>query len=185
MKNIDDMVAQRPAVLGFVLQLVGDEALAQDVTQETFVRAQRAVKQHRGEASLKSWLCAIALNLVRDHFRTKARRPETSVDGEEIEKIPSPDDDAERGVLKDEMSNCIADFMAKLPPAQFEAVALHDLAGLSHSEVSVQLGISVANARVLVHRGRGALKEMLRDNCVLSIGSDDIPCERSTHRLDD
>ncbi len=69
------MIEHRPLVRAFALRHVGDEALADDLTQETFLRAERSRSSYRGEASERSWLCAIALNLIRDHFRTAGRAP--------------------------------------------------------------------------------------------------------------
>ena len=76
------------------------------------------------------------------------------------------------------MSSCIGEFVLKLPHPQGDVVALHDAAGLKHPEIASLLGISAANSRVLLHRGRAALREILGQNCVLSLRGDDIPCER-------
>ncbi|MHC4429414.1 MAG: RNA polymerase sigma factor, partial [Planctomycetota bacterium] len=72
----DAMAVHRPAVRGFVFRHVGNEALADDLTQETYLRVQRSSAGHRGEASVRSWLCAIALNVIRDHFRAAGRVPQ-------------------------------------------------------------------------------------------------------------
>lgn len=174
----DDLAEHRQAVLSFVMRLVGNAALADDLTQEAFLRATRTGKGHRGEASKRSWLCAIALNLVRDHFRASGRRPDTTSDEEVLRHIRSGDEDAETGVLKKEMADCVAGYLFRLPASQHDVVALHDMAGLSHREIAVQLRISEQNSRVLLHRGRSALREILEENCVLSVGSDAVPCER-------
>jgi RNA polymerase sigma-70 factor (ECF subfamily) len=173
-----EWVEHRPAVRGFVLRLVRNEALAEDLAQETFLRAQRSASTHRGEASVRSWLCAIALNLVRDHFRSAGRSPEASLDAGVLEQVVSSDDDAEEAVLRTEMSACIAEFMARLPSPQYDVLALHDAAGLTHAEIAAQLEISVANSRVVLHRGRAALREILKENCILSFDADGTPCER-------
>ncbi|MDH3673703.1 MAG: RNA polymerase sigma factor [Gammaproteobacteria bacterium] len=175
---LETLTEHRQAVRGFVLRLVGDEALAEDLTQETFVRMQRSASRHRGEASERSWLCAIALNLVRDHFRAIARGPDSTSDSEVVEGIASEREDTEFAVLKKEMSTCIGEHLIQLPRPQYEVVALHDMAGLTHKEIAAQLDISVANARVLLHRGRAAFRKILERNCVLSLGQDAIPCER-------
>lgn len=173
-----DLAQHRQAVRGFVLRLVGNHALAEDLTQETFVRVQRSASAYRGEASAYSWLCAIALNLVRDHFRAAGRIPELTADGDALESVPCADESAEQALLQAEMSNCIGEFLARLPQPQYEVVAQHDIAGLSHREIAAQLGISAANSRVLLHRGRAALREFMKQGCELSFGSDAIPCER-------
>ncbi len=171
------MELHRSAVRGFVLRLVGDEALSDDLTQEAFIRAQRSAGGYRGEASERSWLSAIALNLVRDHFRAAKRAPATTTDSAVLEGVAS-DADTEDDLLKAEMSACIGGFLWRLPPAQHDVVALHDMGGLTHAEIATVLGISTANARVLLHRGRAALRTILETNCVLSFGDDAIPCER-------
>lgn len=174
---LDGMTRHRGAVRGFVLKLVGDQALAEDLVQETFLRAQRTDSGHRGEAGDKSWLCAIALNLVRDHFRAAARRPETTAEPEAVENVATPGD-AELNLLESEMSSCIGEFLARLPRPQYDVVALHDTAGLGHAEIAAQLDISVANSRVVLHRGRQALRGMFEEGCVLAFGEDAFPCER-------
>lgn len=175
--TIDDMSRHRDAVRGFALKLLGEVALAEDITQETFLRAQRTDAGYRGEAGEKSWLCAIALNLVRDHFRTTARRPETTAEPEAVENVAAPGD-AELNLLESEMSSCIGEFLARLPRPQYDVVALHDTAGLGHAEIAAQLDISVANSRVVLHRGRQALRGMFEEGCVLAFGEDAFPCER-------
>jgi RNA polymerase sigma-70 factor (ECF subfamily) len=167
----------RRAVVGFVRRLVGDRTLAEDIAQETFLRAQRTDAGPRGDARIQTWLCAVALNLVRDHFRAKSRRREEAVDSAFIENLPSQTGDGEHKVLKEEMSACIGRFLAELPSPRFEVVALHDQSERSHAEIARLLGISVSNSRVLLHRGRADLKKILERNCVLSFGDDPIPCE--------
>jgi RNA polymerase sigma-70 factor (ECF subfamily) len=173
----DTLSEHRAAVRGFVLRHVGDEALADDLSQETFLRVQRSSAVHRGEASARSWLCAIALNVVRDHFRAAGRLPRTTSAPVALEGVAS-DEDAERSLLRSEMDSCIGEFLLQLSESQHRVVALHDMAGLTHREIAAVLGPSVANSRVLLHRGRAALREILGRNCTLSFDSDDVPCER-------
>jgi RNA polymerase sigma-70 factor (ECF subfamily) len=164
------------AVQGFVSRLVRQQALAEDLTQETFLRVERSSSAHRGEASKRTWLFAIALNVVRDHFRAAARTPAPDPDPEATDRL-SADENTEQQVQQAEMSACIAEFLFQLPHPQCDVVALHDEAGLSHGEIAASLGLSVSNSRVLLHRGRAALREKLKENCVLSF-DDAVPCER-------
>jgi len=175
---LEEFLSHRPAVEAFVLRLTGDPGLAEDLTQETMVRADRKAAGFRRESSLKSWLCAIALNLVRDHYRASARRPETPTDSESLERLAGGGEDGELAHMKAEMSRCIAEHLLMLPEQQYKVVALHDMAGLSHKEVADDLGISIANSRVLLHRGRDAFKGILEENCELTLGRDDVPCDR-------
>jgi RNA polymerase sigma-70 factor (ECF subfamily) len=178
MQRADDALSPyRESVWGFVLRHVGDRALADDLTQETFLRAQRSIRTYRGEASRRSWLFTIALNVVRDQFRALRRAPDsTSLDSAAPQA--SPDCGGERAVLESEMASCIGEYLLKLPRIQHDVVALHDMAELTHAEIAATLGVSVANSRVLLHRGHAALREMLEQNCHLSFDGDAIPCER-------
>ncbi len=175
--STDAMVVHRPAVRSFVLRHVGDEPLAEDLTQEAFLRVQRSSARHRGEASVRSWLCAIALNLIRDHFRAAGRVPPATSAPEALDRLVA-DEDGERALLESEMSACIGEYLVQLPQSQHDVVALHDMAGLTHCEIASVLGISIGNSRVLLHRGRAALREILKRNCILSFEGDAVPCER-------
>jgi len=174
----EEIMSHRPAVEAFVLRLTGDPDLAEDLTQQTMVRADRKAVGFRGESSAKSWLCAIALNLVRDHYRALARRPETLTDTGTLERLAGSEEDAELAHMKAEMSRCIAEHLALLPGPQYKMIALHDMAGLSHKEIAENLGISIENSRVLLHRARNAFRKILKENCELSLGHDEVPCDR-------
>jgi RNA polymerase sigma-70 factor (ECF subfamily) len=156
---------------------LGDEALADDLTQETFLRAERSRSSYRGEASERSWLCAIVLNLIRDHFRAAGRIPATTTAPQALDRVSS-DEDGEHALLESEMAACVGEFLLQLPQPQHDVLALHDMAGLTHPEIAAVLDLSVANSRVLLHRGRAVLRKILEQNCTLSFDGDSIPCER-------
>ncbi len=121
---------------------------------------------------------------MRDHFRAAGRAPETASDDGVLKALDSGED-IEHGLLEKEMSECIAEHLARLPSPSCDVVALHDRAGLNHGEIARALDISQANSRVLLHRGRQALREILESSCVLSFDGDDIPCERRPSADDD
>lgn len=167
----------REALRGFVLRLVGDEVLAEDLTQETFLRAGRTASPCRKTAAEQAWLYRIALNLVRDHFRSQARAPILVPDDSSLAQRPS-EEDVEQGVLQTEMSDCVLEYLYTLPSPQQEILILHDMIGLTHSEISRVLHISEANARVLLYRARAMFRSVLEQNCILAFHGDPIPCER-------
>ena len=162
-------------VRGFVLKLIGDPSLADDLVQETLLRAHKSEAMFKGKASRTTWLCAIALNVMRDHFRSNARRP-TQVSDPQALLALTTEGAMEDDVVQKEMDSCIRRYVLRLPERQRDIVALHDIAGLSHREISSTLGISQSNSRVLLHRGRAALKLLLEENCTLSF-DDSVPCQ--------
>ena len=175
---LEELLSHRPAIEAFVMRLTGDPALSEDLTQETMIRASRKAATYRGNSSTKSWLYAIALNLVRDNYRASNRRPETPTDTDTLERLAGGGEDGELAHMKADMSRCIAEHLLMLPEQQYNVVALHDLAGLSHKEIAEDLAISIANSGVLLHRGRAAFQDILKENCVLTLGRDEVPCDR-------
>ncbi len=175
---LEDLLSHRPAIEAFVLRLTSDPALSEDLTQETMIRASRKAATYRGESSTKSWLYAIALNLVRDNYRASIRRPETPTDTDTLERLAGGGQDGELAHMKADMSRCITEHLLMLPEPQYNVVVLHDLAGLSHKEIAEDLAISIANSRVLLHRGHAAFEDILKENCVLTLGRDEVPCDR-------
>ena len=171
------LTAYRDSVYGFVLRRVGDRSLADDLTQEVFLRAERSIGTYRREASLKSWMFAIALNVVRDHFRALHRAPDSPSLVMSAGQA-SPGEGAEAALLGSEIASCDDGYLSQLPRHQNDVVSMHDMDGLTHAEIATVLGVSVANSRVLLHRGRAALRRMLDENCLLSFGGESIPCER-------
>jgi len=162
-------------VRAFIIKLIGDPTLADDLVQETFLRAHKSEAGFKGDASRTSWLCAIALNVMRDHFRATARRPKQVSDLNTLLALRS-DEMLEDDFLQHEMDSCVRQYVLRLPERQRDVVALHDIAGLTHREVSSALGISQSNSGILLHRGRAALKLLLEENCVLRF-DDSIPCQ--------
>jgi RNA polymerase sigma-70 factor (ECF subfamily) len=174
------IVAHRPAVRAFLLKVVGNESLAEDLTQEVFIRALRTSSDHRQLSTLKTWLCSIALNLARDHFRSQSRQQ--AFDAKEKYQVKTSEEGEEIKMLSQEMANCIGEYLLLLPTPQYEVVAYHDMAGMTHGEIAQTLEISVANSRVILHRGREAMRKLLEQNCVLDLTGDRIPCERSPEK---
>lgn len=162
-------------VRAFVLKLIGDPSLADDLVQETLLRAYKSEVAFKGNASRTTWLCAIALNVMRDHFRITTRLPKQISDSEVLLALRN-DKALEDDLLQREMASCIRQYVLRLSEHQRDVVALHDIAGLTHHEVSSMLGISQSNSRILLHRGRAALRLLLEENCVLCF-NDSVPCQ--------
>jgi RNA polymerase sigma-70 factor (ECF subfamily) len=170
-----DLAQHRDALLGFIWRMVGARDLAEDLTQDTLLRAEQNRASFRGQASPRTWLFAIAVNACRDHFRARARNAPRPLDLAPAERLPA-NEDLEQAFAQTEMGSCIAGYLFQLPERQREIVALHDMGGLDHGEISRLLGISESNARVLLHRGRAALRTLLEKHCTLAF-DDTVPCE--------
>lgn len=169
-----DLAGHRAGLQKFVRRLVGNPDVTEDIVQETLLRALSTASGFAGRSQPATWLSAIALNVLRDHFRRLASRP--LLDEGALAELPADEPDALVGLMKGEMGACIARQLMALPARQREVLALHDMAGASHAEIAATLGIAEGHARVLLHRGRAALRQQLGDNCVLDFRCQDAPC---------
>jgi RNA polymerase sigma-70 factor (ECF subfamily) len=135
--------------------LTGDRALAQDLVQETFLRAWRALDSLREPAAAKAWLVTI---LRRERARLFERKslPTGSIDDVEIsDSTPGPDHTGETTVLRRAI--------ARLDPKYREPLVLQVLGGFSCAEIAAQLGITEAAVMTQVFRARQRLKAALGD----------------------
>ncbi len=157
---------QRPALLGFLRRQLRDEAFAEDLLQETFVRAMRSGRTNEAPERLRSYLFTIAQNLVRDHWRLDPRRrhlplPEIG-DAEgvlEIEdaRVESPEAGARRRAL----SRRLAAALEGLPERYRTAFRMAAIEQYSYREIGAATGWSLDQVRVNVHRARRRLIEEL------------------------
>jgi RNA polymerase sigma-70 factor (ECF subfamily) len=157
----------------YVVRIVGD-ADADDVTQEAFSRAHRALGTHRREASVTTWLYRIATNAAVDRLRSAARREADGVPVEEAEPAEllaasggACGAESDGRVIRKEMSHCILGLVASLPPAHREVILLGELRELSDREIAETLGLTLEAAKMRLHRARAALRKVLEGSCSL------------------
>lgn len=155
-------------VFGLAARLVGPFD-AEDVVQETFLRAFRSLVSFRGESSLKTWLYAIALNRVRARRGTLARlrvrfgaggsgpTPDFSL----LDTAADPQRTPEENALLSDQRRRLRKAVLDLPEEFRMAVVLRDLEGLSYEEVASVLSVPVGTVRSRLARGRALLKEAL------------------------
>ena len=161
------VVAHQRLVFGLALRVVGDRADAEEVAQDTFVRAYHALAGYEAERvaamRLRPWLAQIALNLARNRVRRRPppHRPLEDGDGQPLAvaapAAAGPAELAERRVERDFW----AGLLAGLPRGQREAVVLRHVEGLPYAEVAEVLGRPVGTVKTHVHRGVRQLRERL------------------------
>lgn len=154
------VVAHQHRVFGVAVRMLGNAAEAEDVAQETFLRAHRAVATFRGEAKLSTWLYGIASRLCLNRLgageRRLARGGETEL-GRLAEPTADPAADLERGEVEQALHRAIAE----LPDDRRVVVVLRDLEGLSYEEIAAALNLELGTVRSRLHRARMDLKDKL------------------------
>jgi len=144
-------------VLALCARMTGDRTMAEDLTQETFVKAWENLASFKGESAFGSWLHRVAANVVLDAVRSKGRRLRriTVVEDADVFTDPAPVRDAASTV---DLERAVA----ALPEGARTAFVLHDVHGFSHEEISGMLGQAVGTSKAQLHRARQLLREALR-----------------------
>jgi len=143
-----------PALYQLVLRMLGGVAAdAEDVVQETWIRAVRQLSKFRWESSLRTWITAIGLNLARETLRKRARSRTQELD-EHVELSARPVRDAERIDLERAI--------AKLPNGYRAVLVLHDIEGFTHEEIGRQLQIAVGTSKSQLFDARRAVRSLLQ-----------------------
>jgi RNA polymerase sigma-70 factor, ECF subfamily len=130
------------------LRMLGSRADAQDVAQETFVRAWRALPRFRHDSAISTWLYRIVTRRALD--KIASRRSTGTLDEVEVEAGPDPAQAAE----DQERLRAVRRAIATLPPDQRAALVLREFEGLSYQEVAQVLGASVPAIKTRIHRAR-------------------------------
>lgn len=162
---------ERP-VFSFVLRLVGDRALAEDLSQETFVRTLSHIDSYRTELKFSSWVFRIAHNAAIDHLRR--RHPETlSLDGDpntiSVEEaaesaiaVADPGASPLDQLVQAELGAQIEGAIAQLRPAYRTCVILRFVEQLSYEEIAQTLELPIGTVKTHLHRARLELQALLK-----------------------
>ncbi|MGH8983345.1 MAG: RNA polymerase sigma factor [Acidimicrobiia bacterium] len=143
------------------IRLTANEEDARDVVQEAYLRAWKGIGNFRGDAQFSTWMYRITANaaytLMQKRRRRRVEPLEAADEPAELAIEAIPEAAAESAFLLGQLSDAIA----QLPPKLRSVVVLKDVYGLPHDAIAEELGISVAAAKVRLHRGRRKLRDIL------------------------
>lgn len=145
----------------FLAPMARGPELAEDLTQETFLRALAKLHTFDGRSSFKTWIYSIGMNLFRDHLRRRATMSETNSPDwtNTAAKGPTPAEAAERN----EQTERVRAAIDALPEEYRAPVLLVRLEGMSYAEAAEVLGLTVSAVRMRMHRGYRRLVEALAE----------------------
>ena len=154
-------------VMSLISRYIQDMAEVQDVAQETFIKAYRALPNFRGDSQFYTWLYRIAVNTAKNHLVSRGRRPPAqdvdAMDAEQLGSSHALNDVAtpDRLLARDELKTVVFDAIEKLPDELRTAITLRELEGLSYEEISESMSCPIGTVRSRIFRAREAIDKAM------------------------
>jgi len=169
-KRAFDLLIQKyqHRIVSLVSRYVSDSAEAQDVSQEAFIKAYRAIGRFRGDSAFYTWLYRIAINTAKNWIVAKNRRPPSSdidaVDAEQygmsnkLTETSTPENE----MMREEIERTVYATIASLPEDLRTAIMLREMDGMSYEEIAVTMECPIGTVRSRIFRAREAIDEKLK-----------------------
>ena len=151
------------AIFRGAMAILGNAADAEDVTQETFLRAFRRIHQFRGEAKFRTWLIQIAVNISRSKLKkTQRERWSPLGDPAEVASIPAPAISPEEQYSRKELGGLLKKILDGMHPTYRSVLLLREVENLSTGTTALALGVTPESVRTRLRRARIHLRERLQ-----------------------
>ncbi len=169
-KRAFDLLIQKyqHRIVSLVSRYVSDSSEAQDVAQEAFIKAYRAIDRFRGDSAFYTWLYRIAINTAKNWIVAKNRRPPASdidvVDAEQygISSKLKDTSTPENELLREEIERTVFATIADLPEDLRTAIMLREMDGMSYEEIATTMDCPIGTVRSRIFRAREAIDEKLK-----------------------
>ncbi|HQQ58682.1 MAG TPA: RNA polymerase sigma factor RpoE [Thermomonas sp.] len=155
-------------IAAVISRYIRDWSEVQDVAQDTFIRAYRAIKNFRGDAQFSTWLHTIAVNTAKNHLAANNRRPPgEDIDVEDAEQFESglrlrDTDTPERELMRQQLEQTVVAAVEALPQDLREAITLREVEGMSYEDIAERMGCPIGTVRSRIFRAREAIDARMR-----------------------
>jgi RNA polymerase sigma-70 factor (ECF subfamily) len=158
----DELVGRwNPRIRGAIYRMVGSHEEARDISQETFLKAYRALPGFKGEARFSSWLYQIAMNLCRDRLRRGRGRYTVDLDLVDAEVARQPRPQALDSLVAGDLRRRVAEAVAELSAEHREVLILKEYEGLTFAEIADVTGLPLSTVKTRLYRALGVLRSRL------------------------
>ncbi len=162
-----------PKIYRYLTQLIGIKE-AEDVTQDVFIKVNQSLHTFKKNSQLSTWIYQIATNTAIDRMRSRSFKQETSEHFIEfdIDRLAAKNACSykktlliEDQLVRQEMNECIRNFVMDLPETYRTVAVLSEIEGLKDSEIATILGLSIGTVKIRLHRAKENLRKLLSANC--------------------
>jgi RNA polymerase sigma-70 factor (ECF subfamily) len=173
----ESLAAHREAIVRYIRGIVRNDAEAEDLAQETLLRAYDKRSTLEDSTRLVPWLYRIATHVTYDRFRQASYRHRpvsleedrgSEAGNAKLEILPDDSPRLDKLMEQREMSSCVQDYIEDLSDPYRAVILLHDVQGLTNPEIAEMLGLSLAAVKIRLHRARGKLRAALGEGCSFS-----------------
>lgn len=147
-----------PRVFGLCLRMVGDSTLAEEITQDIFVRVWEKLHLFRRGSSFTPWLLAVAVNEGKGHWRSSRKKEEREL---QMELSDTSGEGYSQPTCRPAEKINLDKAIEKLPERDRQVFVLHDVEGYRHEEIAGMLGVTAGTTKAQLHRARRMLREVL------------------------
>ena len=157
------VIRHQELVFSLAYKLTGNREMANDVAQEAFIRAWKAIEKFRGDSTFSTWIYRITVNTAWT-LRKKAKKHNTlNIDDTYEPIVIDEKKDPELVAIDSDLSSVLINALDKIPIEQRIIVELKNIEGRSHKEIADYLDISVTAAKVRLHRAHQKLRQILEE----------------------
>ncbi|ODC03772.1 RNA polymerase sigma factor RpoE [Terasakiispira papahanaumokuakeensis] len=154
-------------IIALISRYIQDHSEVQDVAQEAFIKAYRALPRFRAESAFYTWMYRIAINTAKNHLVARGRRPPGSdIDVDDAENYSyalamKDGDTPEANLMRDELESAIYNVIEQLPDDLRTAISLREFDGMSYEDIAQVMDCPVGTVRSRIFRAREAIDKVV------------------------
>ncbi|PLX23719.1 MAG: RNA polymerase subunit sigma-24 [Marinilabiliales bacterium] len=176
-----------PKIVRYLARILNDKDLAEDFTQDVFIRVNENLQKFEGRSKISTWIYKIATNAAHDYFKSASFQKGTkqTVGGEFLEEnkedknVWTGDKSAisDQVLEKKEMNSCIKRYVQDISENYRTVFVLSEYEGLKNKEIADILGLSIDTVKIRLYRARTQLKKKMEEGCRITYEEDGISCD--------
>ncbi len=176
-----------PRIVRYLTRVLNDKDLAEDFTQEVFIRVNENLNTFEGRSKLSTWIYKIATNIANDYFKSsvfqKAKKQalasEFLEENQEVKYDWATDKNeiSDQIMEKKEMNNCIRRYVQEISENYRTVFVLSEYEGLKNQEIADILSLTLDNVKIRLYRARTQLKKKMKEGCRISYDDNGIYCD--------